>query len=552
MTAMKLSIKSRIYWSFSILVFLFVINAIITIVTLEEKRRLSNHISKVLDPSLQAMDDFNQLVIESKMYISNWVFLRANQSDKERLIKLHTSDYPKLKSHLVKLASDWEGHQWIDSLKKINDSFEQLLGTQEKIMGSLQKFEDYDDPVVKLETERIIEDEVLPHTTLVLDKLNRITSFKQNERIAEQSALDKFSKNLRLFIILLAITIVVVGVFFSVYMSRTIIRPINQIRYIVNDMSKGVTNNISYSANGDEIGKMIHSVNNLSDKLKATTKFAQEIGDRNFNAFFEPLSDEDSLGKALIAMRDNLRNSEVQLLQKNKELEQFAYVASHDLQEPLRTISGFVELLQQQYHDRLDKNADKYLNYIIQSSDRMKVLISDLLEYSRIGKKKEIQFVDCNELVRNVLQDLGKAIEENQADIRVEKLPVIDAYPTEMKQLFQNLIINAIKFRRKGTPPQITISARKIKQSWTFAVQDNGIGISKEHRERIFIIFQRLHTRSEYEGSGIGLAHCKKIVELHGGKIWVESQSGIGSTFYFIIPEKILTDEKEIEMRIAN
>lgn len=238
----------------------------------------------------------------------------------------------------------------------------------------------------------------------------------------------------------------------------------------------------------------------------------------------------------LLRSEANLESKNEELEQKNKELEQFAYVASHDLQEPLRTTSSFAELLQRQYKGKLDEKADKYLTFINQSSDRMKVLIKDLLDYSRIGRKKALAQIDCNSIMEGVLADLDVAIKETQAEIRFCQLPVFKGYPTELKQLFQNLIINAIKFRKKNEPPVINISAKRKSNHWEFSCNDNGIGINNEHCERIFIIFQRLHTRNEYEGSGIGLAHCKKIVELHGGKIWVNSTIGAGSTFYFTIP----------------
>ena len=234
--------------------------------------------------------------------------------------------------------------------------------------------------------------------------------------------------------------------------------------------------------------------------------------------------------------RKEAEQANIDLERKNKELEQFAYVASHDLQEPLRTTSSFVGLIQKQYKGQLDEKADKYLSFIAQSSDRMKVLIKDLLDYSRIGRKKELEEVDCNIMLNEVLADLGKAINETGAEITTEQLPVVNGYLTEIKQLFQNLIINAIKFREKTIPPQINISVQKISGYWQFAFKDNGIGIAKENNERIFIIFQRLHTRNEYSGSGIGLSHSKKIVELHKGKIWMESELGKGTTFYFTLP----------------
>ena len=223
------------------------------------------------------------------------------------------------------------------------------------------------------------------------------------------------------------------------------------------------------------------------------------------------------------------------LARKNKEMEQFAYIASHDLQEPLRTTSSFVGLLQKQYHGKLDEKADRYLTYILESSGRMRVLIKNLLDYSQIGSKKELEQVDCNKMLHNVLADLGIAINEAGADIKSESLPVINGYATELKQLFQNLITNAIKFKKEDSSPEINISVHKNGSYWQFAFKDNGIGIEEKYNEKIFVIFQRLHSRTEYEGSGIGLSHCKKIVELHKGRIWVESKVGEGSTFQFTI-----------------
>lgn len=222
--------------------------------------------------------------------------------------------------------------------------------------------------------------------------------------------------------------------------------------------------------------------------------------------------------------------------EKNKELEQFAYIASHDLQEPLRTVSSFVGLLEEEYSDKLDENASQYLEFISQASKRMSELVKGLLDYSRIGKGREKVIVDCNEVVNEIQQDLSVIIAETKAKIKVENLPSISAYNTELRLLFQNLISNAIKFRKKDQAPLIKISAKKKKNHYHFLIEDNGIGIANEHLERIFIIFQRLHNKHEYNGSGIGLAHCRKIVALHEGEIWVESELKRGSNFHFTIP----------------
>jgi chemotaxis family two-component system sensor kinase Cph1 len=254
-------------------------------------------------------------------------------------------------------------------------------------------------------------------------------------------------------------------------------------------------------------------------------------------ALRNPIEVEKELEETKIEENRKAMIRTVELERKNKELEQFAYVASHDLQEPLRTTSSFIEIFKEKYMGKMDEETDTILTYISQSNDRMKVLIKDLLDYSRIGRKPVIENVNCNEIIDDVLADLSVNINESKTTILTEKLPFVRGYPTELKQLFQNLVSNSIKFRREGIDPEIRISAERNNGHWQFAVKDNGIGIEENDSERIFVIFQRLHTRSEYDGSGIGLSHCKKIVELHGGNIWVKSKPGEGSVFYFTIHE---------------
>ncbi|MBC7949102.1 MAG: hypothetical protein H7Y42_14550 [Chitinophagaceae bacterium] len=540
----NISIKKRIYWSFSLLVLLFIANGIVTNITLSHNRQLSDRLSKNVDPSLQALDDFKKIMLESKMYTTNWVFLRSNQEDKKMLAKLHEEDYHLLKTRLLGYSSKWESKVWPDSLNLVLNGFEELMKIEKSIMTSLSKFGDYDDPVTKLESERILEEEILPRTRYLMVSLNSIHSHGTRVRDQENVNLDNASMRLRLFIIILGMTIILAGFLLSIYMTKVIIGPVHEIRGIINNLGQGIIQKIDHEANNDEIGKMVQSVNNLSEKLQATATFAREVGLRNFDVPFQPLSDSDSLGKALLAMREDLKSGEENLAiqnreleRKNKELEQFAYVASHDLQEPLRTTSSFADLLQRQYKGKLDERADKYLTYISQASNRMKAFITDLLEYSLIGNKKHVEDVNCNDVLREVIEDLDTAITETGTQITSTSLPRIKGFETEIKHLFQNLIFNSIKFRKVNTAPKIAISASQTNGSWQFAFSDNGIGIAKEHNERIFIIFQRLHTRSQYTGSGIGLSHCKKIVELHKGKIWLESQLGHGATFYFTIPQ---------------
>ncbi len=220
---------------------------------------------------------------------------------------------------------------------------------------------------------------------------------------------------------------------------------------------------------------------------------------------------------------------------KSKEMEQFAYIASHDLREPLLTIKNYAELFGEEYESKLDDEAADYLRRITMAAGRMDVLMQGLLDYSRLSKVKELQLVDTKEIMNNTLADLNSLITHNQAVITIDELPVLKAYPLELKQLFQNLLTNAIKFKKPETVPHIHVSAEKKGGVWHFKFTDNGIGIAKQDHEKIFDLFQRLNNRSEYAGSGIGLAYCKKIVELHHGTIWVDSQLGEGSSFCFTI-----------------
>jgi signal transduction histidine kinase len=229
----------------------------------------------------------------------------------------------------------------------------------------------------------------------------------------------------------------------------------------------------------------------------------------------------------------------------NQELQQFAYVASHDLQEPLRTISSFTQLLAKRYQDKLDDKAREFIHFAVDGCKRMQTLINDLLAFSRVGTQgKVLEPVDCDAVLNRVLRSLKIAIEESRAVITRDTLPKVLADEIQLCQLLQNLIGNAIKFRGSAAP-RVHVSASKEEAFWKISVQDNGIGIAPEHHERIFVIFQRLHTKMQYPGTGIGLAICKKIAERHGGRIWVEPTPGGGSTFVFIIQDAQSTSNKE-------
>lgn len=235
-----------------------------------------------------------------------------------------------------------------------------------------------------------------------------------------------------------------------------------------------------------------------------------------------------------------LKKSLIQLEEKNEELENFAYIASHDLKEPLRMVRNFMDLLQKKYSGNLDDKAQKYIHFAVDGAKRMSTLIDDLLEYSRVGRvHTERSRINLNMLIEEIRKDYYQDDKEGAKIITTTDLPVIEAVDVSIKMLFQNLISNGLKYQDGSVPPRISISYEDHQTHWKFIVKDNGIGIPKGYTEKIFEIFKRLHANSEYSGTGIGLAITKKIVEQHGGKIWVESEEGEGSTFYFTITKQI-------------
>jgi light-regulated signal transduction histidine kinase (bacteriophytochrome) len=232
-----------------------------------------------------------------------------------------------------------------------------------------------------------------------------------------------------------------------------------------------------------------------------------------------------------------LREKTEALARSNADLEQFAYVASHDLQEPLRMVSSYVQLFEKRFAGQVDEQADKYIRYAVEGAKRMQSLIAGLLEYSRVGRLDEpFGAVDTNAALDQALSNLRSAIEESHARVTRGPLPTLTGNAGRIAQVFQNLIGNALKFRHRDQPATVHVSALPKETEWVFTIEDNGIGIDAQYLDRIFVIFQRLHTRAEYPGTGIGLSICKKVVERHGGRIWVESRVGEGSRFHFTFP----------------
>ncbi|MFT3681406.1 MAG: ATP-binding protein [Ferruginibacter sp.] len=293
-------------------------------------------------------------------------------------------------------------------------------------------------------------------------------------------------------LISVAVTVEFTGLLLTLLVTRRFTRDLNAIKKATNKVIHGDLSARADVHAADEVGKVAQEVNQMTEQLIAT----------------------------------------------NRELQQVAYIASHDLQQPLKTIAHYSTLLQVQYKQQLDPNSREYLHYITEATSRMQLLVRDLLDYSRIGSDKKLMQIDCNKELKYILEDMAENISDNDAQIHTGTLPVINGY-FEIKLLFENLVSNALKFRKKGIPPVISITSQDHGTDWLFVVKDNGIGIDEKHYQRVFTIFQKLHPVAEYPGTGTGLAHCKKIVELHRGKIWIESAPENGSSFYFTIPKNM-------------
>ena len=284
------------------------------------------------------------------------------------------------------------------------------------------------------------------------------------------------------------------------------------------------------------------------EEITAYTSLQPEVMRHWLTSYFPVYTDSETpkqLGIVALEITQQKRNEQqlatlnTELQRSNQELEQFAYVASHDLREPLRKIRSYSDLLVRHYQGQLDERADKYIAYIIDGAIRMAALINDLLDYSRVGRSDiELQSLPLKDVLEQIIDDLQPKIQATNATISIRHpLPTLPGNAVQMRQLLQNLVENSIKYRSEN-PPEIVIDAVAAGECWQISVSDNGIGLDPQFADRIFIIFQRLHVREAYEGTGIGLAVCKRIVELHGGKIWVESELGKGATFYFTLPAK--------------
>lgn len=402
----------------------------------------------------------------------------------------------------------------------------QYLGTITKLINEHRALESIFSDLVRLHEPRASLLEGSPMRKELEQKLNALLTMKLQSMIDEATRLNRAgivhmassqkaaSFAIIVFVIIMAGT--TIGFAFLVY--TRVIRPIIELTEGAHLIGSGNLDHEVEETGPGEVGQLAKAFNKMTKDLKTS---------------YEELRTEISHRKQ--AEKTLAKQAEL-LARSNRDLEQFAYVASHDLQEPLRNVTNCVQLLEKRYKNEPGSDAAKWADYAVESCARMKDLIDDLLEFSRVGTRgNPLEPTDCEKALARALAALRFAIEESGAVVTHDPLPILNADTAQFSQLFQNLIANGIKFRGKE-PPRLHVSAEKNDYEWLFTVQDNGIGIDPQYEDRIFVIFQRLHGKAEYPGTGIGLSVAKKIVERHGGRIWVQPNCDSGSTFCFTIP----------------
>jgi signal transduction histidine kinase len=401
--------------------------------------------------------------------------------------------------------------------EQIGNLFQEMIENREEMDRA------GDENALLLEREERFFSQILQESELFRETVSKLAD-------SSQEAAQEIQETSNWVVLILVTATVPVLLLISALITGTITRPIARLHEGAGLIGRGDLNHRVATDARDEVGELSRAFDNMAKDLQALIDQHRE-DEAALRALNEKLDEEVQERTAELAFSNEA------LQRSNIELQQFAYIASHDLQAPLRSISGFSQLLQKGYKGKLDEKADEWIGFVVDNVAQMQTLIQDLLAFSRVeSKERQFEPVALRDAFEDAVKFLDPSIEEAGGEVICDELPTLNADRSQMAQLFQNLIGNGIKYANQQ-PPRVHLSSEKKDGEWIVSVRDNGIGIDSKHHESVFEIFRRLHTQQEYPGTGIGLAVCRRIVQRHGGRIWVESEPGMGSTFCFTMPE---------------
>lgn len=498
-----MKIRHRLILAFGVLILVLLIEIILNQVITNRATKTYETLQTEINPAISVLNHYESINKELNLLISNRVHGDQNISTINKVkgiveveLAYIETELSKLKEKLPERNSDrLLLEDLIDATKELTLTtikFKHLLNTQNE-QAKLAK--------------TLYKNDFLNLNSSVSKTIDQLTLNYSRASETYNNQLAKNLKSVSRIILITGLFGILLALIITLQITYSISEPIYKLKKAALKMSKGNLDERIKIKGNNELAELGNSFNAMSAALK-----------KSFNEQKQQI---------------------VEIKSVNKELEQFVYVASHDLQEPLRTMSSYIGLISELYIDQLDDNALKYMTHVEDASLRMKTLIKDLLDYSKIGKEKTVTTVDLNKIVNDILLDHELIIKDTNASVTSDRLPTISGLEVELKQLFQNLINNGLKFARKDTAPQIKIKVEEQSEYWFFSIRDNGIGMEKKYFERVFVIFQRLHNKNDYQGTGIGLSVCKKIVAMHKGEIWIESKINEGSVFYFTIFKKL-------------
>lgn len=554
---MNVSLKNRINYGSVLLVCLFIINALVSILILLHNKKLSIYIDEIEEPLLQNLQEFKEIIDKSKMHSINWVFLPSNKGDKDSLIKIINVDYSAVKTNITGLSTQLKNRSAVSSLNSIHARVNELFLFEDSVITTLKTIHDYKNPFKKIQCIQLLEKKIIPQTEALKILIDKIILNQEIIR-AEDEKYFFSSWELIKFIISLCIAFILITFLLSRFLTRIIITPINQISSIINNLSKGIIEVIERDTK-DEIGEMMQSVNALSKKLQRTANFAEEVGNTNFDTYFEPVGKHDILGKALVKMRDDLKENNIEmnkvtndLIDRNNDLEQFTYIVSHNLRAPVANIMGISDLINSISGDSTIKDEEQLMTSLSVSVKKLDEIILDLNDILKaratLNERKEV--ISLSFLVEDIRVSIAHILQTEGVIINSDFSAASQVFSSKsyMYSIFYNLISNSIKYRQDGVSPVIHITSYYADSKIHLTFKDNGRGIdlNKNSRE-IFGLYKRFDY--SIDGKGMGLFMVKTHVKTMGGTITVKSQLNKGSEFCLSFPAAEILAENKLQKK---